>query len=527
VLGTSLLSFSWAASSPPGASPDETHHIWYSYGVVSGEALPWNMEFIRGSEGRPRTLVEVPATLLDFPLVECYVRTDVLPGACGFLRTKVEGEGRVTAEDTVVVRTNMTAYPLTYYVFSGAVLHGSLAVGLTGLQSLLMARALSGVLFFAMIGGAAFLLARRFPRRGVYAALLAACTPMAVYMATSINPNGFEIAAGALAAACVVAARSDLARHGRTSVRLDLGLLAAFFALAWCRPLSIAWACCLAVVLLLPRVARGGRPLMTMRRTTVAALAVMLVAGIAWMLWTDRIRQSAGLTSEVWDAFPFVLRSTLVLLKFGDMAQQGVGMFGWAEVPMPVAAVLLWTVVVTATLAAMVTGRRPSSTGLRVAALFFALSAFVVYAQSMIGAFGWQGRYWLPALAATAVLAVPSLQDRVRGPDRRSHRVTVMAALLLALNLMGLAWNLWRHVYGYTYFYQRFESVPYPWEAPGWIPPGGTALLLATAAVGLVLVLLTVLHAARPVPGARHEAEILEGAAGQTSGPASGEPTAR
>lgn len=486
-----LLAFAWASASPIGSSPDEEQHLQYAYGVVSTDALPWNMEFYRDSAGRPFTQVSMPVELFDYPSTSCYAGKQGQTGACELTSSVLDSKGRVDDEGMVLGSTHMTTYPVVYYTFAGSVMHVGLAAGLSGPHTLLLTRVASALLSLLLVGLAAFVVGRRLGWRPALVPLLAGCTPMAVYMFASINPNGFEIAAATLLAATVVAVRHDAASGTGPSPRLQALLVASTMALVGSRPLSVAWATALLLVLLFPLPARES-PVRRLHALVLVMLAAAVAWGVAWMLWSNAVRESAGLGDEDWDAYPLVLRTLLVVLKFGDLVRQAVGMFGWADTPLPIAAVVAWLVLATVCVVAM---RRPRpyrpSTPAHVAVAYLGLTALVVYLQSTVGAFGWQGRYWLPAVVAFLVLLGPSLSRDARGP------LITAAAGLLSIQMFALVWQLWRYMYGYETFYNRFESVPWPDPTPGWHPAGGEAAVLFAGALALALVGLLTVHLPR------------------------------
>lgn len=90
-LGAVLVSIGWATSSPPGASPDESAHIIYAWGTVTGQTLPSNVrEDIRGDDVA-LTTVTVPDSLYERPPQECYAFKSEAP-ACATPAMDFSGE---------------------------------------------------------------------------------------------------------------------------------------------------------------------------------------------------------------------------------------------------------------------------------------------------------------------------------------------------------------------------------------------------------------------------------------------------
>jgi hypothetical protein len=158
----------------------------------------------------------------------------------------------------IVTRSSvMTGYPPPFYAFEGAVLRAGTAVNLSGPRVLYGARLAAALLSGLAIGFGIFLLVRRFPAQIIALATLLALPATAWFLAASMNPNGFEVAATFLLAAGVLSVRVDhtLGVRSRAAV---LAVPLGTFLLAWSRPLSWVWASLILALLFVPTGQRDG-----------------------------------------------------------------------------------------------------------------------------------------------------------------------------------------------------------------------------------------------------------------------------
>lgn len=480
VLGTALA---WSFGSPVGASPDEPTHVVHSWGVVTGQTLPQNERVVVDANGVHLTLVDTPAALQEYHDISCYLLNTAMTPSCGEF---VVADG---GERTTTLPSYMTRYPPLYYAGAGLVLRAGLAVGLTGHEAMLAARVASAAVGMAAVLGAAWVLRRRFAGPGPAVALVAGLTPVTLSLFGAVNPNGLEIGAAVLCAALVVAVREDRARTGEVGRALLAGLVLATAVLVWTRPLSLVWAALLLAVLLLPGgltpdLLRG--PLRRRAPTIAAAVGVVavLAAAAVWTVWATETRTIGDEDDETeWTDVPFDVRLVLVVLKFGSLINQMVGFVG-SDTSLPQLIVLGWLLTTAVAVVALATGSRGPSTRVVHVGLFGVGAVAAVAGYSLLTAFGWQGRYWLPAAAAALVLLVPSLEGRALGRVRAGRVGAGAVAVLLTLQVVAFVWHLWRYVYGVESQYRRFDSVPAPDPVVGWLPPAPQPVLMLLLLAG-------------------------------------------
>ena len=485
----------WAMDSPVGAGPDEASHIVHAYGVATGQTLPANETLRIDNHGVVLTQITVPASLQEYEDTTCYLSKPSSTPSCGFVEAHPSGRQRVT------LSSYMTRYPPLYYAAVGTVIRGALAAGASGQETLVLARIASGVACLALVLLGAALLWRRFRGPGPALMVLAALTPVSLSLFSTVNPNGLEIAAAVLTASFVCVLREDYRHSSRAQPLLLAGFVVSLTILTWTRPLSLVWAGLLLGVLLLPG---GMLPSLRLRKPDLAAFVlavVSLAAASAWLLYSAATRTiSVHDANANWSDFPLPVKIVMVSLKFGDLVQQMIGLIG-SDTTLPLLLVLVWCTLTVLILCIFAYGARRATTSLRHVTAFAIGSVAVVGGYSLLTAFGWQGRYWLPAVAAALILCVPSLQGRHLNL-RSTKRITLGAtALFLVMQVSGFLWHLWRYVYGVHPYYARFDAMPLPRATSGWLPPIGQPLTFALLLLGSGFLALLLLRRSWHLPG--------------------------
>ena len=444
-----LLGVAWTLSSPLMGAPDEPAQTVKAVAVARGE---WRGEDRqRTSDFYLRTnwidtIVTVPKGYADLDgLNACYLFQPDTPSGCA--------PQPVDDETLVEAATYVGTYPPTYYL-----LVGWPSRFLPASQGTWAMRLASLVASAAMVGLAAAA-CRRMGRAGFLGAgVLVALTPVSVYLASVINPNGFEITAAIAvwATAFVVVTRSGVSgadlRSPSGPTTADLARLAvAFVLLAGTRALSPAFAVGILATAALAGLHRDDFRALARRtdaRITAAAMAIGAVAAGGWVLWSrgyDNVAgaPAVGLTlgsalSESWSRLPRRLHEMF-------------GYFGWLEVPAPPALLVLWTIlIVVLVVGALVVGTWRQR-GVLVALLAFAVAFHVVpeaLSASRQGFIG-QGRYALPVAVGVPILAAWIVAARARTGQLWWRRTAMTVAVAWALGQsLGLAALLRRHVVG-------------------------------------------------------------------------------
>ncbi len=461
LVGLVLLGTAWLFSTPPGSAPDEPVQYLRALGIGEGQLVgpreplsPSDIANLRAGGWRgaqqawidhDRRGVVVPA-LLSPPGQPCTNNLYDTRGSC----TEVSYTGDY--------------YPLAYLLPAVGISRShkwETALFLSRVGSLIQV-----LIFFVL---AVILTAPR-PRWRLVG-LLAAMTPMVLFVGSVMNPNGLEIAANlAFLAALLRLRREPAGLPGWAWVSLIAS--GAVTVLAWqLGPLFVAvdlvvWAVLMGV--------GGLRALYASRAPQVLGGAAIMVAAVAlFVAWGGA---AGALHSTVTFASP-INAVHAGLRQLGPALIGAVGNFGTLNVPLPGPMIRGWwlAVIVLFGLGIWLGKRRErgalvlaAALGLAFPVVFFAFS----YGQS---GFGIQGRYILPILAVTPMLA----GDVIEGARRRLDEVHLAAlwrVCLVAFALFQLAaWWINAHHYAPSGLL----------GGPGlWNPPLGWRFWLVVAVLG-------------------------------------------
>lgn len=482
-LGIVCVSLAWASSSPSGASPDEPAHIKYAWGVSTGQTLPWVAQEKWLADSPAQITIEMPSALEDHPDVRCYAfKTD---------EPSCANDYQGVDDSLITTSSYMTRYPPVYYGIVGLAMRALLALGVSGEVTLLTARVLSGVVSGLVVLGAARLLSKRFGIGAASVAVAAVMTPQFLFISGSINPNGFEISAAFATAVGVASLVHDGSRSRRTPILDQAFLVLSTFFLAFARPASMVWLGILIVALVLLR--SGRRALLQTHWATRLWLTLSVAGGLAWFVYLNALRDGGVTDHDLseWNATSPSVRALLVILKFGDLVKNGYGLLGWGDTPLPILFLVVWLVALAWTVSRSVSlSSGTPDLSLRYASLVFLLCGLAVFAQSYLAGFGWQGRYFLPCMAAYCALMAPSMNVVPSGFLQQRKASISFVAITALLAFAALAWNLGRYLYGYSDVYTRFEVVPVPTTGGAWNPLIGRFTPLVLGFAGAIFLIL-------------------------------------
>ncbi len=464
-----IPSSAWAISNPMFAVPDEPAHVTKAvatwYGQIGGRnTLP----------GTGLRTYRIPAYWA--PVNPCFAfHADTRPNQCP---PNLQGSHRVTD-----VSTPSGAYPPLYFVLVGW--PSRLFADLTGIYLMRLVSALVCSMFLAAAVKALQQAVR--PCLAV-AGVLVATTPMALFLAGSVNPSGFEIAT-AIALWAHVLATARRAEHGMAAIprSLLIGLFVSGSAMALTRPLSGPFA---GLIVVLGLLSTTWPTLVAMARSrrvqiTVVGLAVVCVAALG-MVYATGIASGKVVGGSAFP--PAVDHWTFVLGSTPWYVQQMFGQFGWLDVPPSNLTLYVWLGLVFALIAGAVMLAKLRQS-LALALTLVAMVAIPVFLQApMTGSASliWQGRYTLPVAVGIPLLALVNL-DRGAGlvPGLARRLSLVVAATVGVLSAHALYWNLHRYTVGRS-------SATVNILLGKWQPPGGSALwvvvMVLAAALGVVVV---------------------------------------
>lgn len=301
-------------------------------------------------------------------------------------------------------------------------------------------------------------------------AVAVAATPMAVYLAGSVNPNGLEIAVAICAWTSALVLALDRSADPPPLLIAATGLCVAVLPLI--RGLSFLWD---GLLLLVVAMLAGRHKVVALwRQRQVRIWAVATVAAFAIALAWDVIVKAL---SELDTGNPVPAHTShiglavLVLSQTKDLALQYVGVFGALNVPSPFVTVLAWGAVAAfvVLLGAVFARRRQLAILAVTVALAIVVPAVIdaqgAHAYGLIG----QGRYYLPLVVGVVLVAaaiVPS--DVLAG---RQRRITVCVLSLTGFGqVSAFVWTLHRYSVGTNRPLDPFLRVTGSWSPPLGVP---------------------------------------------------------
>lgn len=481
-----LLMAVWAVANPLMASPDEPAHVVRAASLVRGQLLP--------PDGAWGSDVRVPAfydKVNAYPT--CYMFLPDEPGDC-------EVPAPADPERTVDSATMAGKYNPLYYA-------------VVGLPTLLPPG--DGVLYLMRLvsaGLCAFLLALGFRAvaqtpapawtvLGVGGAL----TPMVVFLCSSVNPAGVEIAA----AFALWAQMLTLLRHPDPAVTGSrMGWIAvSATVLLNARGLSLLFGAVIVAVAVLSAPLTHVMEVFRTRTTWpwFAVIGVTGIAAAAWVLGAG----SLGVGGVAHPDLTFLGVARTTLLSTPDYVTNMVGQFGWMDTNLdPTIHMTFAAAAGLALLLAVALGTWRDRVLLAVVATAsVGLPVLIHASQAQTLGIIWQGRYILPVAVGLPVLAgyavgsclgarrsyagdqAPHAEDRLAAAEPLGRALVPTVAGVLAL-VQLLAWgvNLHRYVNGH-------DGSWFGLEADAWLPPVPLAVLgvlavVATAAFAAALVVV-------------------------------------
>lgn len=463
--GFALLLAAWVIATQPFAAPDEASHYLRALSLANGNLLgrkvpdlptpagltPTQIAWINGTS----RAVHVPAALSP-PDVACMNgKPDTGAGGC--------------TEATEVGNYLPVAYLLPAV---------ALKVSHTANTALWLSRLASALPCLALI-----LLALALLWDGSLLSimgLLAALTPMFLFVCSVVNPNGLELAASLACAAATVRIARDPHRAPVVAwVALALGGAVAILAFQL-GPVFVLADIVLGAALLgrsaWPELVRAGG------RRLWAAATVLLVSVIAFVVYGAATNASSAPVSFT----PFVHNLRDGLSQLGPALSDSIGNFGAQTIQLPNAALWIWWLLVAAIIAGAIWLGSHRDRLFVAIGLVLALALPVLF-QAWVHrgtGFGLQGRYVMPVLALIPLLAGEVIRRRWDKVSGRPYVNLVPAGVLaLVAIFQGYAW----------WFDARAVA-----GAPGtlrfyahatWKPPLGWLTWITIAALGVVALL--------------------------------------
>lgn len=462
-MSLALLLTAWIAATRPFQAPDEPSHYLRALTLTEGHLLGPVARYDRPVSAAARAFVDdsTRAVIVPDDLAPPLQLCEQLPSDPGHCRD---------------VTPTGNYYPLAY-VAPAAVL----AVVHDPTTGLWLGRGVSAAVCLIM-----FLLAIAVlwdGRMWSMLGLLAAVTPMTLFVASIFNPSGLSTAAS-IAFACALLRITRDGSRAPNWVWVAMAIAGAATILAFQTGPGVAAVSLLIAGLLSGFIGWKGAWRAQRGQVLICGLTLLVALGL-WFAYDH----TAGVSKSGFhfnDFFPALGQG---LGQLQDVMTDAVGNFGGVDVPLPHAAVYIWWGFWAALLAlALWLGNwreRAAAAGAVLLALAFpvALYAFV-YRMS---GFGLQGRQVLPTLVLIGLVPGEVISRRMAGrthllASRRllESRYLLAVAILLVAGVQGWAW--------YTAAHVAATKQGGSWAPPlGWLPwqlaaLAGVLVLLAEAA---------------------------------------------
>lgn len=448
ILGT--LTTLWALASPLMTVPDEPSHAIKAAAVARGQFQAQSS----GQQGSP-VIVQVPAYFADLGTQTCTAFKVEVTADCA---PDIDGNNRqLTAAPTTAGNYN----PF-YYLIVG--LPSRLLAGAPAIYAMRIVSGLMSATFVTM----AFLAARRMRyNQWPLVACAVTLTPMALYLAGSINPNSLEVVATAafFLNLCLVFENFKSLEKVRAPL-LAVGVSG--FVLANTRALSLIW---LGVAFIVALTIFGWKPLAAVVRDRVGMpvtiLAVLGCAtGLGWLIVADSFKSLIGSPSTI---TPDQALVTMLDRTF-DYVSGYVGLMGWVDTMAPSGVQIFWHFSFAALLVAGLTAR-PARNRWALAPVVVSIIILPPILQSQVIhdlGYIWQGRYLLALVGLLFLSCGVALSARPFGSSAVAGNVSRW--------ILGAA--VATHFYAFIFALRRFTVGLLPlhtnWSEMGdasWQPP--------------------------------------------------------
>ncbi|SDZ41396.1 DUF2142 domain-containing protein [Herbiconiux ginsengi] len=444
---------------PLGSGPDESAHYLYSAAVARGQSGTLD--------------VEVPAAIANIRQLTCLAYQPDLTAACQHLYS---GAAAVVGE-----QSHVGLYNPVFYIWTGL---GSLIS--PNEAGLYFARLLAAVVTAVLTGWGLSYLLRTSRNSWPLVGTLLVFTPMVTYVSAVLNPSSWEIAStlGFTVAAYAVIVRQPVATRWNEAHSL---LVVAGSVLLISRGLSPFIAVLIVVALAILAGLSRIRGLLVQRATWiwVCVLAVVGIAAIAWILLHGTnyigVDPPASLGEGIHD-IPVYYEGVW------SQVQQVFGLIGWLELMPPNALVLAWVALLIGVVAISYSF---SAVRQQIVIGLGALTVLLlpgILAGIQWGGVGWQGRYTIPFILATVVIAGLAASEDAADADafHRTPRVARTRAQLLVAATVVFGGSQIAMLLITAHRYVVGGSAPLL-AAPLWQPPFNFRLLIGVFVVVVIL----------------------------------------
>jgi hypothetical protein len=308
----------WSFASPLGAAPDEHSHIIRAdaldHGQIGTNSFPHNQVLVT---------FKVPVSINEAKFwMTCWQFHATIPASCS--------PQWPTSEKLVFTTTHVGHYPPLYYAFVGT---GSLiSQQRSGIYAMRLVSAGASAFMLALC---AYGVAKWSRRRYIVVGVFVSLTPITLFLASSVNPSGFEIVTAICLWTLAIILALDYPSDPPKELVVLIGATASVLALV--RGLSPLW---VALVGLTIAVLVGSRHVLhyfRARRDVRVAAVVVAVAGALAALWIFTQGTLNVLASHVAiEPATSEFQTLHLVANHGyQWLREGVGVLGWLDTPMP------------------------------------------------------------------------------------------------------------------------------------------------------------------------------------------------
>jgi Predicted membrane protein (DUF2142) len=493
----------WSLANPLFAAPDENSHVIRAIALDHGELTGDEQE------ARLRPLLDVTPEALKVRVPAIYVNED---SACFAFQPNTTAQCAHVEGSTRDVDALTTAgrHPPSYYAVVGV----ASWVWRPGPGVVYLMRFLSVLMSAAFIATALTALRRTTVPRVAAIGVLFAVTPMVLFVGSSVNPNGPEIAASIAVWVCGLVLVSQASERIDNRLVTATGIAGCVVALS--RQLGPLWLAIIGVTIAVfgswdavQALARSGRA-----RIWAALISVSCVAQIGWNV----VVGSLGYTRYP-NAAKNIPTSEIARFTVGSLFDRYkglIGYFGWLDTPSPALTYVLWTAGVGfVVLAALAWARQRQANSLLVV-IGATVVVPLVLESAVYGDAGgpaWQGRYALPLAVGVPIVAAMAIASSELGPQLAEPRLFVGAgAVLVVAHILAFAQNLRRYTVGYD------GEIQY-WTNPEWSPPLSPLMVSIAYALLVTAFVAWLLFSAGPSSEGTEEVEERVESAGDVTEP--------
>jgi hypothetical protein len=440
------------------------------------------------------TTVEVPEVFAGLSFkIGCFQFKPTVPAGC---------EQPVTGPpQNVPIQTYVGRYPPFYYALVGLP-----TLAFISAKGICAARLVSGALSAAMLALAVSSLRRCRGAPLVAAGLALAVIPMALYLASVVNPSGLEIASAIAAWTAAMALAAQAPEDVSPSSVGALGVPVVVLILT--RAVSPLWALFVLAAFVSIGSATSLRALARRRcvRAWLAAWAVASLAALTWDVAADPFLTEPGAALA-----PHTTGWHLVALAVDRLhlvLTSSIGQFGWLDTPSPFGVVVVWLGALGAVVvvALCLSRRRGAAVVVSNLAAWVVIPLALVIAEARQNGIVGQGRDFMGLAIGIPIVAGALAGERVVSPRKMLRLSSGVITVLAVCQVADFYGTLRRNTVGIKGPLDAFATV---WRV--WRPPVPAVVLVVVFTLAMAAFAVILSRAVGALPAGGKEGKDLDG----------------